>query len=220
MKTTEYKSQFGQDKYIIENIFDKMTHGYFVDIGAGDGVTISNTYIMEKDLKWEGICIEPSSISFPCLVKNRMCKCDDTLVYNHSGTEKYYDIKNTGYFNEYFSSVNKPSDHYKDFDLIDKKCDTLYNILNRLKSATLIHYLSIDTEGSEYSILKKFFEDEYITDTKTWKRRILSISIEHNLNESYRSEIKDLMNFYLYDRVNELSVDDIYVHRLYSHLAK
>ena len=89
-----------------------------------------------------------------------------------------------------------------------------------MKSATLIHYLSIDTEGREYSILKKFFEDEYITDTKTWKRRILSISIEHNLNESYRSEIKDLMNFYLYDRVNELSVDDIYVHRLYSHLAK
>lgn len=216
----EYKSQFGQDKYIIENIFDKMTYGYFIDIGAGDGVTISNTYVMEKNLKWDGICIEPSSISFPSLIKNRMCKCDDTLVYNRSGTEKYYEIKNTGYFNEYFSSVYKPSEHFNDYNLLDKKCDTLYNILNRLKSATMIHYLSIDTEGSEYDILKKFFEDEYITDTKTWKRRILSISIEHNFNESYRSEIKDLMNFYLYDKVNELTVDDIYVHRLYSHLAK
>jgi len=84
----------------------------------------------------------------------------------------------------------------------------------------MIHYLSIDTEGSELEILKNFFEDEYIKDSRAWKRRILSISIEHNFNESYRSEINDLMNFYLYDKVNELGVDDIYVHKLYSHLAK
>lgn len=216
----EYKSQFGQDKYIIENIFDHMTYGFFVDIGAGDGVTISNTYVMEKNYKWEGICIEPSAISYPNLIKNRNCKCDDTLIYNHTGVQKYYEINNTGYFNEYFSSINQPSDNFKDYQLVDKKCDTLYNVLNKLRSATMIHYLSIDTEGSEFDILKKFFEDEYIVDTKTWKRRILSISIEHNFNESYRSEIKDLMEFYCYDKVNELTVDDVYVHKLYSHLAR
>jgi len=48
----EYKSQYGQDQYIIEKLFDRMDYGYFVDIGAGDGITISNSYILEKQFKW------------------------------------------------------------------------------------------------------------------------------------------------------------------------
>ena len=45
---TEYKSQYGQDKYIIENVFKGMNHGCFIDLGAHDGITFSNTYVLEK----------------------------------------------------------------------------------------------------------------------------------------------------------------------------
>jgi len=216
----EYKSQYGQDKFIIENVFDFMTHGYFVDIGAGDGDVISNTYVMEKELNWTGVCIEPSSVSFQKLLNNRSCICDDTLIYSSKGSIHYYDIQDTGYYNEYFSSINKPSEHFKDYNLVQKKCDTLFNVLNGINAPTLIHYLSIDTEGSEYDILKKYFEEEYLNDRHVWRRRILSFSIEHNFNSEYRQKINNLMSEFCYTKVKELDVDDIYVHKMYECLVK
>ena len=50
----EYKSQIGQDKYFIENINMNRRDLYFVDIGAHNGVTFSNTYCLEKYLDWNG----------------------------------------------------------------------------------------------------------------------------------------------------------------------
>ena len=39
----------------------KQKHGgFFLDIGAGDGVEISNTLRLERDFGWHGIAIEPS----------------------------------------------------------------------------------------------------------------------------------------------------------------
>ena len=216
----EYKSQFGQDKWIIENVFGGMTHGFFVDIGAGDGEVISNTWTMEKHLKWDGICLDPCDVTWETLKKNRSCKVDNVLVSDVDGEQDFYELVSNGYFDSYFSSTKKPDPHYSELFLKKKKSERLYTILNRLRSATLIHYLSIDTEGMEHDILKKFFEDEYIIDKETWKRRILSMSIEHNLNEEYREKIHSLMTEYCYTRVNTLGVDDIYVHNIYEVICK
>ena len=35
-----------------------MKNGYFIDIGALDGVTMSNTYLLETRYDWTGICVE------------------------------------------------------------------------------------------------------------------------------------------------------------------
>ena len=51
-----YKSQFGQDKFLNENIFKNKRNGVFIDIGAHDGITYSNSYVFEKQLDWTGIC--------------------------------------------------------------------------------------------------------------------------------------------------------------------
>lgn len=215
----EYKSQYQQDYLILNRIFPNMTYGFFVDIGAGDGICISNTYTMEKFYNWSGICIEPCNNSYNELIKNRNCKTSNLLVSDHNGQNDFYEITSNGYYDSYFSSVTLPPEKYKEYNFGKKQCDTLYNILDNLRAPTLIHYLSIDTEGSEFKILKKFFEDEYISDKKTWKRRILTLSVEHNFNLEYRSEINDLMKFYLYERIGECGPDDIYIHQLYRGLA-
>ena len=44
----EYKSQHKQDEFIV-NYFKEKRNGVFVDIGAHDGITLSNTYILEKE---------------------------------------------------------------------------------------------------------------------------------------------------------------------------
>lgn len=54
----EYYSQFGQDKFLDQKIFKGKNSGFFLEIGADDGVRYSNTYFFEKFRGWQGICIE------------------------------------------------------------------------------------------------------------------------------------------------------------------
>jgi hypothetical protein len=51
-----FYSQAGQDVWVLQKIGNK---GFFVDIGAHDGVESSNTYALEK-AGWSGICVEPN----------------------------------------------------------------------------------------------------------------------------------------------------------------
>ena len=75
----KYYSQFEQDKFIYENYFINKTKGYFVDIGAHDGITFSNSKFFEE-LGWDGVCIEPN----PKIFEKRMNKlCERRLVAKH-----------------------------------------------------------------------------------------------------------------------------------------
>ena len=40
----EYYSQYGQDKFLTEFLFKNKKNGIFVDIGANDGISFSNSY--------------------------------------------------------------------------------------------------------------------------------------------------------------------------------
>jgi hypothetical protein len=51
-------SQIGQDLEVLRKYKNKY-NGYFVDIGASDGIIYSNTYLLEKRYGWKGICVEP-----------------------------------------------------------------------------------------------------------------------------------------------------------------
>jgi hypothetical protein len=55
------------------DIFGHKTKGFFVDVGAHDGISINNTKMLES-LGWEGICIEPHPKVFQRLIQNRKCK--------------------------------------------------------------------------------------------------------------------------------------------------
>ncbi|MDR2406522.1 MAG: FkbM family methyltransferase [Bacteroidales bacterium] len=50
--------QYYQD-FLIDFLFKKKRNGIFLDIGANDGISFSNTYRFEKFRNWTGICIEP-----------------------------------------------------------------------------------------------------------------------------------------------------------------
>ena len=65
----EYKSQKGQDEWVIKDIFNFKKNGYFIDLAASNGMNGNNTYIMETKLNWKGICIEPNPTYFERLKK-------------------------------------------------------------------------------------------------------------------------------------------------------
>jgi FkbM family methyltransferase len=60
-------SQHGEDLFIAAYFTGRK--GRFLDIGAYDGVHLSNTRIL-MDLGWTGVCVEPSPFAYPWLAKN------------------------------------------------------------------------------------------------------------------------------------------------------
>lgn len=64
-----FYSQAGQDLWVLKKVGNK---GFFVDVGAHDGVESSNTYALEK-AGWRGICIEPNPEAYAKLVQERKC---------------------------------------------------------------------------------------------------------------------------------------------------
>jgi len=65
-----YYSQSNQDKWVAEFLEFKK-NGYFIEVGAYDGIQTSNTYFFEKNFNWSGICIEANPSVFNSLIKNR-----------------------------------------------------------------------------------------------------------------------------------------------------
>jgi hypothetical protein len=79
-------SQHGQDAFVYETFFkSKDGQGYFVDVGAYDGVTFSNSLFFERHLGWSGICIEPLPAAFEKLRGSRTAVCLNCAVADREG---------------------------------------------------------------------------------------------------------------------------------------
>ena len=75
---TFYRKNF-KKFHCLKNLDQKMlkylnfNNGYFIEMGAHDGIHNSNTYYYEKNKNWTGILIEPS-FNYKFLIKNRSNK--------------------------------------------------------------------------------------------------------------------------------------------------
>ena len=146
----ESYSQEGQDTRAL-NYFNGKKEGYFVDIGANEGIIISNTYLFEKKLYWKGICSEPLPKAFELLQKNRDVICDNA-VYSKSNLKLEFSCDRwlsgitTDIDQRYLKTLAKPR--------ITVNTITFQDLLTKHNAPKIIHYLSLDTEGSEYFILR------------------------------------------------------------------
>ena len=87
-------SQLGQDLEVL-SFYKNKQNGYFVEIGASDGIKLSNTYLLETKYNWKGICAEPIPDKYKLLCKNRKnSHCSDYALYNESNLELQFDIAN------------------------------------------------------------------------------------------------------------------------------
>ena len=86
-----YHSQFKQDQFINENFFKNKINGFFVDIGAHDGKTFSNSLFFEG-LGWNGVCVEPNPKIFKSLKNNRKCKCFEVAISDKIGKSSFFQI--------------------------------------------------------------------------------------------------------------------------------
>ena len=147
-----YYSQSNQDKWVVE-FFKFKKNGYFIELGAYDGIQTSNTYYMEKNLEWKGICVEANPRVYQSLIKNRTSKNINVALNEYVGECFFTNDKITT------TGVKVP-------------CNTLNNILQECNCPKDIDYLSIDIEGYEYIVLKDF-------NFKEWNIGLMTV--EHNL---------------------------------------
>jgi FkbM family methyltransferase len=199
------KSQLSQDLSVVK-FYNEKRNGYFIEIGASDGITLSNTYLLETQYNWKGICVEPIPSNYEKLViirPNSIC-CNDA-VYNNTGSTVNFDIANNS---DLFSGISDYIDcHKKKVDAnkttIQVKTISLVDLLDKFSAPAFVEYLSLDTEGSEYEILKNFNFNKYTFGL---------IDVEHNYIEPRRTQIKELLlsNGYVY--IGQNKWDDSYKH--------
>jgi FkbM family methyltransferase len=197
-------SQIGQDLAVLKHYKNKRS-GYFVEIGASDGIAFSNTYLLEKEFGWKGVCVEALPEKFKQLCKNRpTAVCIEKAVFNRSNLTLKFDIAHSfdmlSGISEYITE--RWSERVKlNCTTIDVKTITLTELLNEAKAPAFIDYLSLDTEGSEFEILKAHDFSKY---------KFGLIDVEHNYIEPTRTNIRNflILNGYSYKCENQF--DDCY----------
>jgi len=184
-----YYSQINQDR-IADFVLSRKAKGVFLDIGAHDGITFSNTYFFEKERGWTGICIDPNPDVFQKLVANRQCICvncaiateEKQMIYRKvngmyflemlGGILEFMDIEHIERFNK--EIANHPECNIEDISVECKRLDSILNKYDMNK----IDYLSLDTEGAEYEILQSLDFN---------KLNIRLMSVERNKDSQVRN---------------------------------
>ena len=196
------KSQYYQDILVLY-MLDFKQKGYFVEFGADDGISLSNTYLLEKEFCWNGILAEPSKGSHNTLVQNRDVNIDFDCVW-HSSNEmvEFWELKigslsgiSTG-----FKNMGRRLKKRKEYTV---NTVSLNDLLERYSAPHEIDYLSIDTEGTELEILETFDFS---------KHSFSVITVEHNFSADRNGQY-DLLSKNGYKRIleNISLIDDWYV---------
>jgi len=196
-------SQFGQDLDVLD-FYKNKKDGFFIEIGAHNGVTGSNTYLLEKT-GWKGICVEPMPEIFKSLLINRpKSLCCDLAVYNSSDKDVVFDIFETNVLSGISEHLKISEKYNKKQKSIIVKTITLNDLLLKYNAPLFIDYMSLDTEGSEFEILKSVDLTKYIFGI---------IHVEHNFIQPKRSQIKQLLIDNGYEFIKTNNVDDYYKHK-------
>ena len=179
-----FHSQDNQDKYLETNIFKGYKNGFYVDVGAHDGISINNTLYFEKNNNWSGINIEPIKTVFDRLVINRPNNINlNCAVCNNDGETDF--LCNIGY-TEMISGIKDNFDmrhlhrlqheniqHGSITEVIKVETKKLETILHE-NDISHINYLSIDVEGAEFEVIKSINFDKVFIDV---------IGFENNYND-------------------------------------
>ena len=166
---------------------------FFVEFGATDGINLSNTYALEKHWNWTGILVEPGKNWHQELKNNRSSIVDHRCVWSISGESILFHENRIGELSGVLEDIGRFKIIARRLKKKSYKVETvsLHDLLKQHNAPERITYLSIDTEGSEYEIIKDFDFNIY---------RPMIISIEHNYSQDKQS-VLDLLTKFKYKQI-------------------
>ena len=199
------RGQLGQDLFAL-NASGFRRGGFFVEIGAAGGVDLSNTYLLERSFGWDGILVEPARSWHESLSQHRRCAIDHRCVWPSSGEHVEFAEAPEGEYSTVVTYADQDMHAPRRAGAQTYRVETiaLQDLLKEHSAPSKIDYLSIDTEGSEFEIIRDF-------DLGSW--RFGAITIEHNYDEQRRTRITELLTAAGYQRAHDglTAFDDWYL---------
>jgi FkbM family methyltransferase len=202
-------SQFQEDIQLL-NFWGCKFSGYYVDIGANNGVRDSNTALLEKH-GWKGLLIEANPDLIPLASQARpgsLVINSAVVAPNLTGTINFYKViggppnldgLSTTLISDEFNS--KISSYGGDVKVTRVPANTLDTILERNEVPSKFELLSIDVEGAELQVLEGLSLDKYTP-------RI--ILVEDN-SKGIDLRVRNYLRRFGYIRVHRTGVNDWYV---------
>ena len=155
-------SQLRQDLFVLSEL-DFRREGYFVEFGACDGFTISNTHLLEREFGWRGILAEPCRAWHSELKSSRHAHVSTKCVWSRSGERLTFTqapsavISTITAFND-SDELGERRKHGRSYKV---ETISLTDLLAQFDAPSVIDYISLDTEGSELEILSAFDFSKY-----------------------------------------------------------
>lgn len=143
--------------------------GFYIELGANDGLKQSNTMFLEAFRGWNGLLVEPHKPNFNKLIKNRSkenrfanCAC---VSFDYRMTEyryAYSDLMTIGLDDhndipdrmqhaenglQFLQSGSKNT-------ILSAVPRTLSSLLDEISAPNIVDFLSLDVEGAELSVLQ------------------------------------------------------------------
>jgi FkbM family methyltransferase len=181
-------------------------NGFFIEAGANDGVTYSNTLYFEKYKKWTGILIEPiPELAEKCKLNRPGCIVEQAALVPSSFKESQIEMWYCNHMSvvkgamksetEQMSHIEKGAEiqNVRTYEL-KVPAKNLSAIIDKY-SIRNIDFLSLDVEGFELSVLRGIDFDRH---------RPTFMLIEAR----YRSEIEAYLNS-IYEPIAEFSKFDV-----------
>lgn len=169
----DYYHIFRNDQFLNQYITIGKRCGYFIEIGAGDGIESSSCYYFEKNMDWNGLAVEPAKTYKESITKNRInpiflavSKITSSSELGMGGATFYEnDCPVLSGIKDALES-NKNGHDWCRFGRKEYNVDTitLYDLCSKQNSPEYIDYCAVDCEGSEYDVLETFFIENRLID--------------------------------------------------------
>lgn len=151
LPASEYQTQLNQDVFAL--LINRFRAGYFLEIGANDGFTLSNTVYLEQNFGWKGILVEANKKYMDSLSRRKESVVVNKAVSAQKGTAEFVDA---GLYGGLKTGLDSTHSHYtRHAAIITVECMSLQDILDSVNAPENIDFVSIDVEGGEVPIVEQ-----------------------------------------------------------------
>ncbi len=186
--------------------------GFFIEAGANDGYSQSNTYFLERKRKWSGILVEGipelfekakkqrvRSVVHNCaLVSNEFSDSTVLMHYAHLMSVVQGSLKTEDEQNKHIKAGVDSQNLEKSYS-VTVPARTLESVLDEFSNLPDIDFFSLDVEGYELDVLKG---------TNLAKYRPKYILVEILVKARFFEEVNSFLESHNYEMIEKLSHHD------------
>ena len=193
---------------IYKNLFGYKENGTFIEIGANDGQSFSNTCFL-ADIGWQGVYVEPIKEYYQkCKARHENNKNVHVVHKAISSKDHNLTIYKGGVLStaskkayDNFKKISWASNHFKG-EKETSQAITLQKLLEINKIQPNFELMVIDVEGFEWEVLKNFKIDQ-------WRPKAVIIEL-HDNNPNYKclkDDCDNIVDYFKYHKYKPIYKD-------------